>query len=391
VDIADLVIILLIVSAALNGLRIGGATLFFSYSGFFLGLTGGIILGIELAPVLTNSISNIAMRTFIGLLILFFPAVILGSLGHFFGIKFQGLLTRHRLAKFDAATGAIISVIATLIATWILGNVLANSPFLILNSQLQRSSILRTLNSELPPVPLNQIRQLLSDTGFPPVFSTFEPLPVGSVKEPSTQQAENLVQQVAQSVVEITGSACNGIIEGSGFSVAPNIVVTNAHVVAGVNFPTVTDATGQHPARVIYFNPDLDLAVLLVRGLQAPPLTVLNKVLPGGTESVFMGYPEGGPLNAQPSGILGEILASGPNIYYSSEVKRDIYEIQGYVRPGNSGGPLFNLQGQVIGVIFSRSTTNNDLGYALTSTDIIPAINQALSNPQFITGTACAS
>lgn len=390
-DIVDLIIIVLLVSAIFNGIRIGGATLFFSYSGFFLGLIGGIILGIELAPTLTNAVKNIPFRSFLALVILFFPAVLLGSVGHYLGIKFQSLLSKHRLAKFDAFTGAVISVIATLIATWILGNVLANSPFIVLNSQLQRSQILRTLNNELPPVPLNQIRQLLSDSGFPPVFSTFEPLPVGSVKEPTTYQVESLVQQEGQSVVEISGSACNGIIEGSGFVASPNIVVTNAHVVAGVNFPTVTDVTGEHPARVIYFNPDLDLAVLYVKGLQAPALTISNKVFPGGTETVFLGYPEGGPLNAQPSGILGEILASGPNIYYTSTVKRDIYEIQGYVRPGNSGGPLFNLQGQVIGVVFSRSTTNTDVGYALTSTDIIQDINQAISNPQFITGTACAS
>ena len=152
---------------------------------------------------------------------------------------------------------------------------------------------------------------------------------------------------------------------------APGLVVTNAHVIAGIPAPVVVDRSGPHQTTVVLFDPSYDLAVMRVGGLTEPPLVLDPANAPRGTQSSVLGYPGGGPFTAMAAGVMAEFEAEGRDIYGQGLTVRNVYEIQAVVRPGNSGGPLVLPGGKVIGVVFSRSTTNGDIGYALTSPGVL--------------------
>jgi S1-C subfamily serine protease len=191
------------------------------------------------------------------------------------------------------------------------------------------------------------------------------------------------------STVKIIGDGCGEIQEGSGFVVAPGVVVTNAHVVAGIAHPMVQVGTNALATTVIFFDPSYDLAVLRVGGLDEPVLTLDPDPSSRGVQAAVLGYPEGGPLQVAPAGIMAAFEAEGRDIYGQGLTVRNVYEIQAKVRPGNSGGPLVQLDGQVIGVVFSRSTINGDIGYALTSPGVLSRVRQAESSPKVVGTGAC--
>ena len=192
------------------------------------------------------------------------------------------------------------------------------------------------------------------------------------------------------SVVKIQGLGCGGIVEGSGFIVRPGIVITNAHVVAGISHPYIYDNNGSHSAEVIWFDPNLDLAILKTSNLSGKPLPIDTSIVSNGTGGVVLGYPGGGTFQAKIASVMNEFLATGKNIYGTGKTNRSVYEIQADVIPGNSGGPLVIANGQVIAVVFAQSTTYYHVGYAITANQIIPEINQALNqNSERNTGS-CA-
>jgi S1-C subfamily serine protease len=205
----------------------------------------------------------------------------------------------------------------------------------------------------------------------------------------------------APSTVKIEGTGCGVIREGSGFVVAPGLVVTNAHVVAGILSPFAIDEFGRHPATAALYDPRLDIAVLRVPGLRDPPSTPLqgSALVARGSTAAVLGYPEGGPFAAVPAGVADAFDATGLDIYGNATVTREIYELDAVVQPGNSGGPLVASgdaadgirDGTVIGVVFARSTTNADVGYALA----LPAVNhdiaEAESSDSTVSTGACAA
>ncbi|NNN22669.1 MAG: MarP family serine protease [Acidimicrobiales bacterium] len=388
-DLFDALVLIFVALAAINGLKVGASSLFFSYGGFFIGLALGWWIGSMTSNFFASNITSSIVRMLIAIALLFLPAMVLGSVGHLFGNKVHNWMGSHHLQGLDNGGGVVVSVVATLILAWLLSSVLANSPNQTLNSQIQRSTILRAMNQTLPSVPVNGLRRLVTEGGFPSVFSGFAPLPPGSVQEATASQVQTDVTNVGQSVVKIVGVGCGQIQEGSGFVVANGYVVTNAHVVAGITDPNVQDSSGIHHAVVVYFDPNFDLAILQVRNLNDPPLQLDTSTLAPATKTVVIGYPEGGPFNAQPSGILQEFQAIGSNIYGQGSVTRPVYQIQALVRPGNSGGPLLTTSGQVAGVVFSKSTTDSNVGYALLASGVASRLNTALSNPQQVSTEGC--
>ena len=160
--------------------------------------------------------------------------------------------------------------------------------------------------------------------------------------------------------------------------VAPGLVVTNAHVVAGIAHPTVEDSAGVHDTTVVYFDPSFDLAVLRTN-VTEPALALDTQTVPRLTQGAVLGYPEGGNFSSGPAGVMAEFQAEGRDIYGQGLTVRDVYEIEAVVRPGNSGGPLVLPNGEVIGIVFSRSTTNDMIGYALSSPGVITRVHQAES------------
>jgi S1-C subfamily serine protease len=231
---------------------------------------------------------------------------------------------------------------------------------------------------------------LVDPNGFPMVFIGQEPSPPRA-NPASPAQVQEAVANAGASVVKIQGYGCGGIVSGSGFVVGPGMVATNAHVVAGVSNISISDERGQHAATVVWFDPDLDFAVLRASGLAGAPLAIDSADEPRGTAGAVLGFPGGGPFDAEPATVLDETEAVGRNIYDESTTLRSIYDLQANVEPGNSGGPLVLPNGSVIGVVFAKSITEQGIGYALTAQQIVPEINQAKGRTAAVSVGSCAS
>jgi S1-C subfamily serine protease len=199
------------------------------------------------------------------------------------------------------------------------------------------------------------------------------------------------VQKAAASTVKIVGVGCGGVLEGSGFVAGPGLVVTNAHVVAGIDGPVVEDRGGRHPARTVLFDPDLDLAVLRTSGLAGPALPLETSTVSRGTGGAVLGYPGGGPFRAGPAAVRRSFVAVGRDIYGRRTVPRAVYELEAAVRPGNSGGPVVVPDGRVIGVVFSRSLSQANVGYALVGGDVATRLRTAAARSAAVDTGACAA
>jgi S1-C subfamily serine protease len=258
---------------------------------------------------------------------------------------------------------------------------------------VQHSAILRALDDHLPNQPrvLARVGRLFNPFGFPDVFAQFEPNAAPSLPLPADPVVRAAVAAAAPSTLKIEGFACGDIQEGSGFVVAPGMVATNAHVVAGVRAPAVLDRAGSHRSTPVFFDPKEDIAVLRVSGLTEPALRLLPSTVGRGTEGVALGYPGGGPLHASPAVVLSEVSALGRDIYGRSLTVRDVYQLRADIRPGNSGGPLVRPDGTVAGVVFARSSLNPDLGFALTSASVRARVASAEASTHAVTTGPCAA
>jgi S1-C subfamily serine protease len=379
-NVLDVVLILLVLASAIHGLRLGAAIQVFSFGGFWLGL----FLGALLAPQAARLVGAPVWKASLSIVIVFGAAAALGVLGRQLGVQSWRVIHRARLTVADSGLGALVAVAATLLACWLAASILVNAPARFLSSQIEGSTIIQGLDKVLPPAPsvFSRIQGLINTQGFPQVFAQLAPTPAGPVTLPGAPQLQAAVNLAGASTVQIVGEGCGDIQEGSGFVVARGLVVTNAHVVAGVSQPTVRDNAGSHAAVPILFDPSFDLAVLRVDGLQDPPLRLASNDVGRGTQAAVLGYPEGGPFQAVGAGILQLFDAEGRDIYGQGLTIRSVYELQATVRPGNSGGPLVEPDGEVVGVVFSRSASDPDIGYALASPGVLARVDQAESSPR---------
>jgi S1-C subfamily serine protease len=270
-----------------------------------------------------------------------------------------------------------VAVIASLLVIWLLASTLVNSS-LHLSSSISESRIIRSLDDVLPAPPsvFSRVQSFLSSEGFPLAFAQLAPS-AGPVPLPGGSQLQQAVANAGASTVRVVGDGCGQIQEGSGFVVGPGLVVTNAHVIAGIPRPTVQDGTGIHQVTVVSFDPSYDLAVMRVSGVNEPSLALDPDQVSRGVQAAVLGYPGGGPFTVTPAGVMADFEAEGRDIYGQGLTVRNVYEIDAVVRPGNSGGPLVQPDGEVIGVVFSRSTTNGDIGYALSSPGVRSRVTAA--------------
>jgi S1-C subfamily serine protease len=211
------------------------------------------------------------------------------------------------------------------------------------------------------------------------------------VSLPGGAALDQAVAHAGASTVKIIGDGCGQIQEGSGFVVAPGEVVTNAHVVAGIAHPMVEAGGTLHSTTVLLFDPSYDLAVMRVDGLTGSPLVLDPDQVDRGAQAAVLGFPGGGPFTVAPAGVMAVFEAEGRDIYGRKLTVRNVYEIQAVVRPGNSGGPLVEPDGRVIGVVFSRSTTNGDIGYALTSPGVLTRVQRAATVSKAAGTGACTT
>jgi S1-C subfamily serine protease len=371
---------ILIVVAALVGLANGYRRGFWLSLTQYLGLLIGVMLGAASARYVLDylQISNQSARPLGAVLVL----VIGGSLGSSIGFAVGEPIRRNILrtgihTSTDSVAGAALSAFAVLLMCWFLGLSFSRGPVPQIAQQINRSVLLRGLDdvAPRPPAFLASVEQVLAGVEFPPVFAGLEPNLPGALPIPSSVDTPGVNLAAAQ-VVKVSSLGCGGIVTGSGIPLGKGYVATNAHVVSGTSAHQVQKPDGtQYRAEVVYFDPEKDVAVLYVPGFTAPGLTF--GLGDRGTQGAVIGYPGGQGEKIVPAVVDGGVPAEGRDIYNQNLVTRQIFVLQAVVRPGNSGGPLLDLQGRVLGMVFATSASDPEQAYALTDDEIMPDIRDA--------------
>jgi len=297
----------------------------------------------------------------------------------------------------DSLGGAAVSVLSVLLIAWFIGSAVVNAPFPAVARQVRSSEVLRGVNDFMPPGALtmfSDFRHLLDKSPYTQVFGALGINGSANVPPPDKAVlAWPTVKKDRASIVKITGEAkttCDRSLEGSGFVVSPQHVLTNAHVVAGMtNGPYVGyGGINRRPAKVVLFDPNTDVAILYVPGLPAPPLRFAGQA-GRGSGAVVAGYPQNGGFRAVPARVGSQWSANGPNIYQTGTVTRAIYAVRATVEPGNSGGPLLAKNGKVYGVIFAASTTTRNTGFALTASAVEADVRAGAHNTMSVSTRVC--
>jgi S1-C subfamily serine protease len=388
VNLLDLVIILLVVLAIINGYRRGAALQITAYLGLLLGLLIGALIAPPVAGLARSPFGEAALA----LITLIAMAAIGDAIGWFVGAKVWAVTHRTVLGTVDSVAGSFVAIVAVLLTVWFIGSNLSQGPYQTLSNQIQGSRIIRGLDDALPQPPtlLSEVKNFLNKFGFPQVFAGLPPEPAGPVKSPTSGQTAAAAKQALASTVRIEGQACGEIQEGSGFVAASNYVITNAHVVAGVRSPVVQAQNGgSQPGTVVLYDPRMDIAILRIGHAPGPVLSIDATDVARGADGAVLGYPGGGPLKYGPGAVRRDLEAVGRDIYGRSVVTRDVYELQAIVRPGNSGGPFVLVSGTVAGVVFAASTADPNVGYALTTPQILPLLHQAEGRTHPVSNEGC--
>ena len=391
-NLVDLGVIVLAGMAAFRGWRRGFIGQLFEFGGGFLGLIAGVALGPRIASMFTDQAG--AGAALISIATVFVMLSIGQAIGFIAGHRFAQFAQRARLGVFDSGMGSGLSIVVTFIAFWLIGGVLIHGPSKGLAKELTKSNTLSFMNDVMPPPPdvLAYIRQYLDTSGFPQVFAGL-PRPVGEpVKLPSNAEARQAGERADQSVVRIVVPACGGTQLGSGWIAADETVVTNAHVVSGGDSVTVQQqATGDHTGTVVVFDPKTDIAVIHVEGLTGSPLQLDTEIKERGATGATLGYPgaRGGTLVIKRAAVQAEYDATGKDIYGQSDARREVYELRAPVRQGDSGGPFVLSNGDVAGVVFAASTTDGDIGYALTAAEVQDEIEDGSAKTAAVSTGRC--
>ena len=377
----DAITLLLIVVAAIHGWRSGAIP---QVTGLIGAIAGGAI-AISALPYLADPLSGVSptFRPFV-VLIGLTGAVVLGeSLGAGLGRAAAGRLGSGLLSTADRAAGAGFGAVQALLIVWLAGSLLAEGPVPRLAETAGGSTAVRTMASILPP-PTEIAVGLggwLDATGLPDVFVGFEPLPAPPVDRPDDPAARAIAAAAEASTLKISAATCGVTSVGTGFVVANGYVLTNAHVVAGANARSVrVSAVGGRllDAVPVLFDPKLDVALLRVPDLFAPPLSFARVDPDRGALGATLGYPGGGRLTILPAAVSGRYPATGLDIYGQDKVRRQILELRAEIDRGDSGGPLILADGTVGGVVFAEARTNSEVGYALSPTEVAKRIRPAI-------------
>ncbi|MGW3666047.1 MarP family serine protease [Streptomyces sp. NPDC005141] len=371
-DVLDLLLMLVILVYAASGYRRGLVAGCVSLAGF----VGGAVIGVWVLPWMMELVTaGTPAATVTAVLTVLVPAVVGHELAGRLALKLRRELDQGPLRVADGIGGAAANSLAVLLVAWVAASVLGASSSTVVTQSIRNSALLGAVQKTMPettPTWFSRATSALTEAGFPQVFNPFENEPTAGVAKPSGDSVTDSAANAAKlSTVKVEGVSGNQGREGSGFVYASRRVMTNAHVVAGIDRPTVrVGGVGRpYPARVVLFDPQRDVAVLYVPGLRAPVLP-FDGVASRGDAAVVAGYPQDGGLDLQAATVANRINATGQNIYNTGTVTREIYSIRSTVRPGNSGGPLLTTDGRVYGVVFARSTSDSETGYVLTAREV---------------------
>lgn len=383
----DLVVVLVLITAIGRGLRFGFLQLALSFTGFVIGM----LLGSWVASHLIGTSGDPLTKIMLIIGIELFAAFSISFGGELLGVYLSKHVHKIKAGGVNQALGAGFETVGVLVIFWLLASALANTHNPVLGPAFRQSAVIRTLNRLLPPPPdvVARLEKIVSPNGFPNVFIGIEPQ--HTTVSPKNTVSNKLILEDEKSVVKIEGRGCGGIVDGSGFVVAKNMVVTNAHVVAGIHNPEVIDSVKTYRATTVWFDSNLDLALLRVNNLPDNPLSISSQNLQSSDAAVVLGFPGGGPLVANEGVIIDQVTARGRNIYNRGIVYREIYEVQAEVEPGNSGGPLVGPDGSVAGIVFAKSVSQDQVTYSLVGSNVKGQIEANSRNTAEVDTGSCAA
>ncbi|WP_405553904.1 MarP family serine protease [Streptomyces sp. NBC_01171] len=381
-NVLDILLLLAAVWFAVVGYRQGFVVGILSVIGF---LGGGLLAVCALPPVWDAVTDNAEVGT-VAAVVAVVVVIVIASVGQALTTHLGNKLRRHitwsPARALDATGGALVNVGAMLLVAWLIGSALAQTTLPTLGREVRGSKVLVGMDQVLPVQSntwFKDFGSVLAQNGFPQVFSPFSDEQIREVQPPDPALASSAVATRAQrSIVKVTGTArsCGKVLEGTGFVFGDRRVMTNAHVVGGVDEPTVQiGGEGRtYDATVVLYDWRRDIAVLDVPDLKAPVLRFASEDAGSGDGAIVAGFPENGAYDVRAARVRGRITANGSDIYRRGTVGRDVYSLFTTVREGNSGGPLLTPQGAVYGVVFAKSRDDAETGYALTADEIRPDI-----------------
>jgi len=392
----DLALIFLLVGYGLSGYRQGLIQSVFSLVGFFV----FALVAVWQMPAVLERWGPVGQDTRLRVIVLLGAVIVFGWLGQFLGGLVGGSIRRKvgqsSLQRADAVLGAVIVTLAATLIVWFIGGALRTSGNAALAKAMSDSKVLRVVNSVVPEQTgeiFAGFRGFLSSQGFPQVFGGLVPEPITPVQDPDPAVARSApVREAGRSVVKVTtiSASCQRGQEGTGWVLTPGRVVTNAHVVAGSSEVRVEGGDQLLRGRVVVFDPERDLAVIDVPGLTLPALPLGSELEPGGSAAV-PGFPLDGPFSVVSARVRSVLEARGRDIYGDEQVQREIYSLATTVQPGNSGGPLIDTRGRVVGVIFAKSLEDAGTGYALTLAEAKPVLEAGTTASREVDTGACVS
>ncbi|MFE1782075.1 MarP family serine protease [Streptomyces sp. NPDC059506] len=377
-NVLDIVLLLAAVWFAVIGYRQGFVVGILSVIGFL----GGGLAALYLLPLVWDQVADGASPGTGGAILAVVVVIVFASVGQTFtthlGNKLRTRITWSPARAVDATGGALVNVLAMLLVAWLIGAEIAKTSLPTIGREVRSSKVLGAVSEVMPEGADNLFSgfgRLMQRNGLPPVFSPFSDEPIPDVKPPDPSLRDSpAVARARQSIVKVVGTApsCSKVLEGTGFVFDDRRVMTNAHVVGGVDEPTVQiGGVGRlYDAEVVLYDWKRDIAVLEVPQLRAPALDFADRTPESGDGAVVAGFPENGGFDVRAARLRGRIQASGPDIYHRGTVSRDVYSLFATVRQGNSGGPLLTPEGEVYGVIFAKSLDDDRTGYALTAQEV---------------------
>ncbi len=385
----DIVLVIVLIAYAVYGFRRG----FIRSIAAFAGLAVGAVVGFFVVPLIGNWVADSSWR--IAIVLAAAAVFVIGgyAAGTAVGQRLGRRAWETALHVPDRILGAVVNVIATALVVALISTTLASFGIPLLSRAIGQSSVLRII-SALTPDPLEsflaQVRSTLVQDGLPAITEALGGI-VNPPDIPDVNTGTDALSQASQSVVRITGTAaaCSQNQAGSGFIVAKDRVITNAHVVSGVTQPVIETRDGQVlTGTIVYFDPKDDLAVIAVPGLKTKPLTLTDTVGVD-SEGAIDGYPFGGPFVTSPAKVVSVDTASVNDIYGKTRSDREVYSLATTVNEGDSGGPFLTEKGEVAGVVFAKSANTANLGYAMTMKELDPVAAQAAGLSSGVSSGSC--
>jgi len=393
--LVDVIILSLALIAGVSGWRNGLAVALLS----FVGVLGGAVLGVKLAPLIASGVESAGTRVIISIVVVVMLVALGETTGVYLGRHIRDRIPGGTSLTVDSAFGAVLQALTVLLAAWLIAVPLTSVSLPGLAAAVKGSQVLQAVDGVMPKTAerLPQaLRELLKDNDldFPTILDPFAQTPIAAVGEPNTALTRSaIVAQVHDSIFKVRGRApsCSRALEGTGFVVAPQLVMTNAHVVAGTSETSIEVGRRQLPARVVVYDPNVDVAVLRVPDLDAQVMRFVSDAAGRGDDAIILGYPLDGPYNPQAAKVRQRIPLTGPNIYDNRTVTRDVYTVRGVVRSGNSGGPLIAPSGEVIGVVFGAAVDDRQTGFVLSAEQVRPAFEAAQERTRPVDTGSCSS